>query len=104
MPWTKANLNRALGINSTSTPNQRRSAWRRYALKAHPNRGGNVTTFQNASAAYNKFYKGNSQGVVYNSNFFAQAERNRNEMRRRGTYRVGGLGDRKSTRLNSSHT
>ena len=92
MPWNKARLNTELGINSTATPNQRRSAWRRYALKAHPNRGGNENTFKNASAAYNKFYKNNSPAPVYNANFFAQAARNMNEMRRRGTYRVGGLG------------
>ena len=92
MPWTKANLNKALGITSTSTPNQRKKAWRNYVLKAHPNKGGNLATFQNASAAYNKFYKNNSPAPVYNANFFAQAERNMNEMRRRGTYRVGGPG------------
>jgi hypothetical protein len=55
MPLTKNNLNKLL--NSTGSGN-RKTQWKRLALKMHPNKGGNSNTFKNLSAAYNMYYKG----------------------------------------------
>jgi len=55
MPLTKTQLNRLL--NGTGT-GDRKTQWRRLALKMHPNKGGNSNSFKNASAAYNTYYKG----------------------------------------------
>jgi hypothetical protein len=73
MPLTKNELNRLL--NGTGS-GDRKTQWKRLALKMHPNKGGNSNAFKNASAAYNTYYKGSSTTTPMMNTSFAKAMNN----------------------------
>ena len=62
MPLSRNELNKLL--NETG-PGNRKTQWKRLALKMHPNKGGNSNRFKNLSAAYNAYYKCKETGSAY---------------------------------------
>ena len=81
-----------LGVSKDASPEDIKKAYRKLASQHHPDKGGDVSKFQEITSAYETLSDTDKRYIYDNP----QPQQQHNPF--------GGMGDRKSTRLNSSHT
>ena len=56
-----------LGVPPNATKAQIKAAWRKYAQRTHPDRGGDGTEFKRGKAAYNDLYGAAAAGLLFSA-------------------------------------